>query len=56
MVGQLIKGNHWLEPIVPSYPGYPADVLELADSLLLLADQLDRSVASETAIFKVVVA
>lgn len=49
MVGQLIKGNHWLEPIVPSYPGYPADVLELADSLLFLADQLDSSVAPETA-------
>lgn len=49
MVGQLLKGNHWLEPIVPSYPGYPADVLELADSLLFLSGQLDRSVASETA-------
>nr|WP_256586594.1 Fic family protein [Pseudomonas sp. A46] len=45
----LIRGIHWLEPIVPAHPGYPDDVLELADSLPFLAGQLDGSVAPETA-------
>ena len=49
MDDQLIRGIHWLEPIVPAHPGYPADVLELADSLPFLAGQLAGSVAPETA-------
>ncbi len=49
MNDQLIKGIHWLEPIVPAHPGYPADVLELADSLPFMAGQLAGSVAPETA-------
>lgn len=47
MAGQFVNGNHWLEPIVPS-PAYPADVLELADSLPFLAGQLSGQVAPET--------
>jgi len=49
MNDQLIRGIHWLEPIVPAHPGYPVDVLELADSLPFLAGQLAGSVAPETA-------
>ncbi|WP_296125275.1 Fic family protein [Pseudomonas sp. Ga0074129] len=49
MNDQLIRGIHWLEPIIPTHPGYPADVLELADSLPFLAGQLAGSVAPETA-------
>ncbi len=48
MTDQIIKGIHWLEPVIPS-PGYPADVLELADSLPFLAGQLAGQIAPETA-------
>ncbi|EOF7683782.1 Fic family protein [Pseudomonas aeruginosa] len=48
MEDQFVKGNHWLEPIVPS-PTYPDDVLELADSLPFLAGQLSGLAAPETA-------
>lgn len=47
MSDQFVSGIHWLEPIVPS-PGYPADVLELADSLPFLAGQLAGQVSPET--------
>lgn len=47
MADQFVTGIHWLEPIVPS-PTYPADVLELADSLPFLAGQLEGQVSPET--------
>lgn len=47
MADQFVTGIHWLEPIVPS-PSYPADVLELADSLPFLAGQLAGQVSPET--------
>lgn len=47
MADQFVTGIHWLEPLAPS-PTYPADVLELADSLPFLAGQLAGKVSPET--------
>jgi len=44
----FVKGNHWLEPILPS-PDFPADVRETAETLPFLAGKLTGQVAPETA-------
>lgn len=49
MNSTLMTGIHWLEPITPTHPGYPADVLELADTVPIMGAELTGSVAPETA-------
>ena len=48
MPAEFVKGNHWLEPILPS-PDFPRDIREQADALPFLAGKLAGLVAPETA-------
>ncbi|WP_248797313.1 hypothetical protein [Pseudomonas sp. MWU13-2105] len=47
MSTELVTGNHWLEPLMPTFP---AEILKLAEEVPFLAGKLTGMIPPETAI------
>ncbi|WP_247263202.1 MULTISPECIES: Fic family protein [Pseudomonas] len=47
MSTELVTGNHWLEPLMPTFP---AEILKLAEEVPFLAGKLTGMISPETAI------